>query len=106
DGDPDGLAVETLDGESFLAINGVQTLSFTHCNMLSDLEHPHMAGITSFRLSPHSGDMVAITKLYRSVLDGNLDATKAAEGLAAIIPQARFSNGFLAGSCGAEFVIP
>lgn len=101
--DPDGLKVETLDGEDFLAINGVQTLSFTHCNLLGDLERLRAAGITSFRLSPHSGDMVAVTELFRRVLDGNLEGAEAVSRLAMMMPEATFANGFLAGACGADF---
>lgn len=101
--DPDGLKVETLDGEDFLAINGVQTLSFAHCNLLSDLALLQAAGVTSFRLSPHSADMVAIAELFRQTLDGTLDGAEAVERLAAMLPGARFANGFLAGASGADF---
>ncbi|MFQ5636255.1 MAG: U32 family peptidase, partial [Gammaproteobacteria bacterium] len=31
--DPDGMPLNTLDGESFLAINGIQTLSHTYVNL-------------------------------------------------------------------------
>ena len=102
--DPDGLKVETLDGQGFLAINGVQTLSFTHCNLLGDLERLHAAGVTSFRLSPHSDDMVAVAGLFRRVLDGSLEGVEAFGRLAAMMPSAIFSNGFLTGACGADLV--
>lgn len=101
--DPDGLKVETLDSEGFLAINGVQTLSFTHCNLLGDLEDLGAAGITSFRLSPHGDDMVAVAGLFRRVLDGKLDGSEAIDRLAALMPEAVFANGFLSGGRGADF---
>jgi collagenase-like PrtC family protease len=104
--DPDGLKVQTLDGEDFLAINGVQTLSFTYSNLLSDLDALRAAGVTSFRLSPHSCDMVAVAELFRRALDQKLDGKAAAHELAALLPGAAFSNGFLAGACGAELNAP
>jgi collagenase-like PrtC family protease len=99
--DPDGLVVETLDGQDFLAINGVQTLSSTHCSLLPDLDRLLEAGVTSFRLSPHSCDMVAVAKLFRRALDRQLEAEESAVELAALLPAAVFSNGFLTGDCGA-----
>ncbi|MDT9600873.1 ubiquinone anaerobic biosynthesis protein UbiV [Sphingosinicella rhizophila] len=99
--DLDGLKVETLDDEDFLAINGVQTLSFTYCSLLADLCRLQAAGVTSFRLSPHCCDMVAVAKLFRQALDGALDGAAATQALAALLPAAHFSNGFLDGSHGA-----
>ena len=37
DQDPDGLAVTTLDNEPFLAMNGVQTLSYACTSVLGDI---------------------------------------------------------------------
>ncbi len=101
--DPDGLKVETLDGEDFLAINGVQTLSFTHCSVLGDYERLGAAGVTSYRLSPHTCDMVAIAELFRRTLDRRIEVEAAGRELTALLPGAMFSNGFLTGTCGAEF---
>jgi collagenase-like PrtC family protease len=101
--DPDGLVVETLDGEPFLAINGVQTLSFTHCSLLTDLDCLRQSGVTSFRISPHRCDVVSLAAIFRGVLDRRLEGGEASQRLAALLPQGKFSNGFLAGSCGAEF---
>ncbi len=36
--DPDGPVVETLDGRPFLAVNGIQTMSYTYCNLAGELE--------------------------------------------------------------------
>lgn len=102
--DEDGLMVETLDGERFLAINGVQTLSSTCCNLVEALEGLVQDGVGSFRLSPHRCDMVAVARLYREVLDGTLETGAAAARLAAIVPGFAFSNGFLGGSHGAAYV--
>jgi len=103
DEDPDGLKTETLDGERFLAINGVQTLSFSHCNLMGDIDRLRMAGVTSFRLSPHSCDMVAVIRLFRQVLDREIEGKVAFDQLARLFPEATFSNGFLTGPNGAGF---
>ncbi|MCB1486327.1 MAG: U32 family peptidase [Bauldia sp.] len=101
--DLDGLKVETLDGEDFLAINGVQTLSYTHCNLLGSLGRLVEAGVTSIRLSPHSCDMVAVAELFRQAIDGQLDDDSVSREIATLLPDADFSNGFLAGPYGAAF---
>lgn len=102
--DADGLVVETLDHERFMAVNGVQTLSHSCCNLLGDLGALRSAGICAFRLSPHSADMVAVARLFRDVLDERRDAAAASADLATLVPFAPFSNGFLRGSAGYEFV--
>lgn len=102
--DADGLTVTTLDREKFLSVNGVQTLSFTYANLLGDLERLQAAGVSSFRLSPHSCDMVAVAEKFRQVLDRRADAEEAGRALAGLLPEAAFSNGFLAGIEGAAFV--
>lgn len=101
--DPDGLTVETLDGDDFLAVNGVQTLSATYASALAHLTALSRAGVDSYRLSPHSADMVAVARLFREVLDGEAEAPAAAAALAGLLPGARFSDGFLHGPCGAAF---
>lgn len=102
--DLDGLGVTTLDHENFLAINGVQTLSFTYGNLLGDLNRLLSEGITSFRLSPHGCDMVAVAGIFRRVLDRQWDTEEALRALAKTLPNASFSNGFLAGVEGAAFM--
>jgi len=52
--DPDGMSVETLDGEPFLSVNGTQTLSHTVLNLMGELEALRGMGINAFRLWPHS----------------------------------------------------
>ncbi|MEO3431415.1 U32 family peptidase [Pelagibius sp. CAU 1746] len=102
--DLDGLPVETLDGEDFLVINGVQTLSFAHASLLGDLEALKGAGVASLRLSPQDCDMVQVARLFRDAIDGHLSPGAAQEVLAAQLPAAAFANGFLSGRPGAEAV--
>lgn len=101
--DPDGLAVETLDGQTFLAINGVQTLSESWCNLAGDLSALAKAGVGALRLSPHTGDMVGVARVFREAADGRIGPDEALAALAAAMPERRFSNGFLFGASGAEW---
>lgn len=104
DKDPDGRAVDTLDGEHFLAVNGVQTLSHSCVNLIGDLEALARFGVGACRLSPQSCDMVAVAQTFRGVLDGRLDLAEGQAVLTALFPQARPSNGFLHDRPGAEWI--
>jgi collagenase-like PrtC family protease len=100
--DPDGLDLDTLDGEAFLTVNGVQTLSRTYSNLIRDFPALMQAGISGLRLSPQSCDMVAVARLYRDVAEGRREPGMAAEALQGICPGATFANGFLHGVPGAR----
>lgn len=102
--DPDGLTVETLDHQPFLALNGVQTVSHS-CNVLMEkLAALEQHGVRRFRLSPQHCDMAAVARVYRAVLDGELAPAEGLDRLRAIYPQLPFSNGFIHGAAGAEWI--
>ncbi|WP_196259867.1 ubiquinone anaerobic biosynthesis protein UbiV [Pelagibacterium limicola] len=102
--EPDGLVVQTLDRQPFLVLNGVQTMSYTCHVVLAELPTLAAAGVRSIRLSPQRCDMVAVARTYRALLDGALEAGAAREELATIYPGVPFSNGFIHGIAGAEWV--
>ena len=104
DRDPDGLAVLTLDNEPFLAMNGVQTLSYACTSLLGEIEDLAAAGVRALRLSPQHCDMVAIAKAFRSVIDGKDSAAEAARALSQIYP-IPITNGFLYGKPGSTFTV-
>ncbi len=101
--DPDGLDVDTLDGEPFLAINGVQTLSYAYCNMVGDLSALRDLGIGRFRLSPHSGDMVCVAETFRAVLDNRMAPDEANAAIAGETGGRPLANGYFHGKAGATF---
>jgi len=102
--DPDGLEVETLDNEPFLAVNGVQTMSHSYQNLSAELAEMQDIGIQYFRLSPHTADMVAVAETYRHVLDGTLETDAADERLGGLLGDVAFSNGYYHGAKGVDFV--
>ncbi len=98
--DPDGRDVETLDGKSFLTVNGVQTLGHAHMTAAGRIADLSSAGVNALRLSPQVGDFASVVALYDRIAQG---ATGRAEGLARLhelMPQATFADGFFAGEPG------
>ena len=101
-GDPDGLTVKTVDGRDFLAVNGVQTLGDAYVNLIGDAVKLAGAGVAALRLSPHSGDFVALTKVFRAAVSGELGGSEALAAAQKLAPAAGFTHGFLLGTSGAE----
>lgn len=102
--DPDGLPVDTLDGQHFLALNGVQTMSSTCQSLITDVPALADAGVRSLRLSPQVCDMVRVAGLFRSVADGRLEPEAAHSQLKECYPTAAFSNGFLHAAPGRRLI--
>lgn len=92
--DPDGMELKTLKGQPFLAVNGIQTLSRTCLNLAAEMEEMENMGITHFRLSPHSQDMVRTAHLFRTVLDRTMTPEEGNARLLEIDSHMPFSNGF------------
>jgi collagenase-like PrtC family protease len=102
--EPDGLPLRTLDRQSFLVLNGVQTMSNSCVVLVDDLAPLVEAGLSRIRLSPQDCDMVEVAGLYRALLNGRIDGEEAIAGLARVYPGVRFSNGFLHRQEGAAWV--
>ncbi|WP_323015276.1 ubiquinone anaerobic biosynthesis protein UbiV [Devosia sp.] len=102
--EPDGLDVDTLDGQPFLTVNGVQTMS-RHCQvLLADLPELAGMGVTHLRLSPQVCDMVAVAQIYAETRDGLLEPGEAVERLQGVYAGAPYANGFLHGRAGMEWI--
>ena len=95
--DADGLELRTLGGQPFLAVNGVQTLSYDFLNLIERVEELRDMGVSRFRLSPHSCDMVRVATAFRGLLDRVLTVNEAAEALREITLPGPYSNGFYYG---------
>lgn len=101
--DPDGLPVTTLEGQQFLSVNGVQTLSASYSNLIEDLTELAAMGISSCRLSPQKCDMVSVAKVFRDVADGRIHGGEGKSRLGEICSTASFSNGFFSEDAGFQF---
>jgi collagenase-like PrtC family protease len=98
--DPDGLAVDTIDGQPFLAVNGVQTLSQgvqAYCPTSSEAAS---FGIRRLRLSPHTADMCAVSAIYRDLLDGAIEPAEARTRLSALNLPGALIDGYTRGVAG------
>ena len=101
--DPDGMTLRTLEDKPFLTVNGIQTMSHDYLNLAAELAELQDMGVTRFRLSPHSCDMVAVAAIFRDALDRRIDAKEAAARLDDLKIDAPFSNGFYYGKPGHRF---
>lgn len=102
--EPDGLPLRTLDRQSFLVLNGVQTMSNSCVVLLDELPALSTAGIARMRLSPQDCDMVEVANIYESVLGGFIDGDEGIAMLAEVYPGAAFSNGFYHQQEGAAWI--
>ena len=98
--DPDGLVLATLEDKPFLVANGVQTLSYEYLNLAQEIPALKAAGVSRYRLSPHTCDMVRVATTFRGVLDGDLTVAEALACLEELALDAPFSNGFHHGRPG------
>jgi O2-independent ubiquinone biosynthesis protein UbiV len=101
--DPDGMTVDTLDGEAFLTVNGVQTMSHSYLNLVAEVESLCAMGIDSLRLSPQHLDMVSVVQVFRDLLDARHNVAEADAKLGQLSGEVPFSNGFFHGREGRVF---
>lgn len=101
DRDPDGMNVSTIDGQPFLAVNGVQTLGHVTTAAVHQIDELRAAGVASLRLSPHSCDMVAVARAFRDLADGRVDPDEAVAVLSSLALPGPLSDGYLRGQPGA-----
>ncbi|WP_243637723.1 U32 family peptidase [Brevundimonas sp. 357] len=100
DQDPDGMTLRTLEGEPFLAVNGVQTQSYGIQMPDFSVTELRAAGVNALRLSPHTGDMAAVARAFRAYADNSLTARELAENVRAVVSSTPFVGGYLHGQAG------
>jgi collagenase-like PrtC family protease len=81
----------------------VQTLSHSYCSLVHEVVGLAGKGVGTFRLSPHSCDMVAVAETFSALLRGELDDKEAMARLDALELDAPFANGFVHGTAGAAY---
>ncbi|MCW5592308.1 MAG: U32 family peptidase [Burkholderiales bacterium] len=85
---PDGLALDTQDGQHFLVLNGVQTQSAAVQNLAPEIGPARAAGVGMLRLSPQSTRMGEVVAVFREAADGALSVEETAARLAPLMPAA------------------
>ena len=98
--DADGMAVDTLDGQAFVAVNGIQTLSAGYLELSAAVAAARAAGVGIFRLVPQAVDMVAVASLYRDLLDDRIAPAELRARLAETAPGVAFLDGYWYGRAG------
>lgn len=100
DQDPDGLSVRTLEGEAFLALNGVLTMS--HGVQVIDTSRADLlsAGVAALRLSPHTVDMIAVAETFGRFARGEISAGELQAEIDVVGAPGPLVSGYLAGAAG------
>ena len=81
---PDGLDLKTREGEAFLTINGIQTMSAKVYHLEREMPELAATGVGLVRISPQSERMAELIAAYRALLDGT----------AVPMPAGDYCNGF------------
>lgn len=98
---PDGMALETHDGDPFLVLNGVQTQSAAVHSLARELPALRATRVDIVRISPQSQETVRLVETWRRACDGALDPAVASRALAAL-SRGALANGFWHGRAGRD----
>ncbi len=78
---PDGMELETREGQPFLVLNGIQVQSGSAVNLIREVEELRKLEVDVLRLSPQSRNMEDVVNWFRGAIDGNVNIDKAAAAL-------------------------
>lgn len=93
--DLDGLAVETLDNAPIFAVNGLQTLSYNYCNLISEIDQLIKAGISELRISPqYDVDNLAVCHCFSDAIKQGAATEDTINTLKHILQHKQQSNGY------------
>jgi collagenase-like PrtC family protease len=103
--DPDGVQMDTREGQAFLRLNGIQTQSAQVHTLLGELDALRAMQVDALRISPQSTHTMDIVRMFRRCLDGLQSPLEAVRELAGWSPEAP-CNGYWHGRPGLEYVRP
>jgi collagenase-like PrtC family protease len=66
---PEGRLMSTQEGEPFLVLNGIQTVSALTCNLLDEIKELKSLGVNILRISPQYRHTARIAMAFREALD-------------------------------------
>jgi len=96
---PEGLLVKTREGQPFLTLNGIQTMSAQTMNLLTQMPELIHAGIERIRISPQETGMDAILSAFAATRHAEPDPDQ----LQTIVDEAGFCDGYWFGNPGIEW---
>lgn len=99
-----GLPIKTLDGNDFLSLNGIQTMSYSCQALIHEIQDLIEAGINRFRLSPHDCQMIEVTNIFQQLIELKLSIEEATASLREFCGDMTLSNGFIAGLEGSKWI--
>ena len=100
---PDGMDLETREGQQFLTLNGIQVQSGYTVNLVRELPTLRKFSVDVLRLSPQSRGMETVIRWFRRAIDDDIDLDEAATALAAAVATGP-CNGFWRGVAGMEWL--
>jgi len=100
---PDGLALDTREGEPFIALNGVQTQSALVHTLCTELNAVEQMGVGVVRISPQSKFTLQVIKLFAARMEGVVSPAEAATELEGLAP-APLCNGYWYGKPGHDLI--
>jgi collagenase-like PrtC family protease len=98
---PDGLALDTQEGDPFLVLNGVQTQSAAVHSLAGELAAFRESRVDIVRLSPQAQRTLDVVAIWRAAIDGALAPADARRALAAL-SRGPLANGFWHGRPGRD----
>lgn len=96
---PDGLVLDTREGEPFIVLNGVQTQSALVHSLCTEVDVAEQLGVGVLRISPQSSHTLQVIRLFEARMEGIISSREAAAGLDELAP-APVCNGYWYGKPG------
>lgn len=96
---PDGIDLQTREHQSFLTINGIQTMSSACYSLIANYNALLDMGISILRLSPQCNHMVDIIQIHELVLTENLGYNTALKELS-LLAEGPLADGYWQGKAG------
>jgi collagenase-like PrtC family protease len=100
---PEGLAVDTVDGESIFTINGTQILSGPVYSLIQFVDELEEVGVKALRILPELSNAGDVVTIFSDRMKGKLSADDAANELNKIT-KSPLCNGWYQGKEGIEFL--
>jgi O2-independent ubiquinone biosynthesis protein UbiV len=79
---PCGMALNTREGQPFLALNGIQTQSASIHNLIGEIDDMRRLGVNVVRISPQTEYTGRVAEIFRAAIAGTMGADAAKTALA------------------------